>query len=168
MFHKDHSLSMKDFENFSIDIYSPENVSDGKLIDTTNWKILPIKLRHNVECFGFLIYNKIENKKIAYITDTTIIPRLSKVDCLIIETNWSEDYLITVAEKYIIQNKGYLNHLSQEQVAEYLETTNLHPKILVLSHLSNSGLINIKTLKNEFENYAENVYIALPNTNIEF
>lgn len=166
--HKDHSLSKKQFENFSIDIYSPENVSDGKLIDTTNWKVLPIRLRHNVECFGFLIYNKIENKKIAYITDTTIIPKLNKVDCLIIETNWSEDYLMTVAEKYIIQNKGYLNHLSQEQVTEYLETTNLQPKILVLSHLSNSGLINIKTLNKEFKKYAENVYIALPNTNIEF
>lgn len=159
-------MSKKDFEKFSIDIYSPENISDGKLIDTDNWKVLPMKLTHNVECFGFLIYNKSENKKIAYITDTITIPKLNKVDALIIEVNWEEDILIEFAEKEIIQNKGYLNHLSKEQVLDYMQTRDWKPKVLVLSHLSNSGLINVKTLKKDFKNYADNVYIAIEGTKI--
>lgn len=159
-------MSKKDFEKFSIDIYSPENISDGKLIDTDNWKVLPMKLTHNVECFGFLIYNKTENKKIAYITDTITIPKLNKVDALIIEVNWEEDILMKFAEKGIIQNKGYLNHLSKEQVLDYMQTRDWKPKFLVLSHLSNSGLINIKTLKSDFKNYADNVYVAIEGTKI--
>ena len=160
-------MSKKDFEKFSIDIYSPENISDGKLIDTKNWKVLPMKLTHNVECFGFLIYNKTENKKIAYITDTTTIPRLNKVDALIIEVNWQEDILMDFAEKEVIQNKGYLNHLSKEQVLDYVQTIGWRPKVLVLSHLSNSGLINIKTLRNDFKEYSDNVYVAISGTKIK-
>ena len=151
-----------------MEFISYENVEDGKLIDKANWKVLPMRLTHNVECFGFLIYSKIENKKIAYITDTTTIPKLSKVDYLIIEVNWQEDILMKIAENDIVEGKGFLNHLSKEQVLEYLETTGLHPKVLVLSHLSNSGLVDIKTLKESFTNYADNVYLALPNTKVEF
>lgn len=121
-----------------------------------------MKLRHNVECFGYLIYSKVENKKIAYITDTTIIPKLPKnLDLLICECNWQEDLLYKYAEIDFIKNTGYLNHLCKEQLIEYFDINEIYPKNLILSHLSNSGFIDIKTLANDFKEYAKNVFVAL-------
>lgn len=165
----DHSKSIDKFENFGFETFSPKNIQDGKIIDLPNWQILPMRLVHNAECFGFLIYNKIEKKKILYVTDTTFIPNLSTklLDLCIIECNYDEDVFYAFAEQDRLTNNGCLNHLSKQQLLEYFE---MHPdlkiKNLVLSHLSRSGLVNFKTLASEFSQFADNVLIALKGTEL--
>lgn len=167
--HQDHLKGADYFKKFYVDMVTWENVVDGKQVTKGNWQILPMRLVHNAECFGFLIYNKIEKKKILYVTDTTFIPNLSTklLDLCIIECNYDEDVFYAFAEQDRLTNNGCLNHLSKQQLLEYFE---MHPdlkiKNLVLSHLSRSGLVNFKTLASEFSQFADNVLIALKGTEL--
>lgn len=122
---------------------------------------------HNAECYSYLIYSKVDKKKIFYLTDSTTIPQISGADIAIMEVNWCEEVLDTFAMADIIEHKGYLNHLSDMQVEEYLNKADWRPKVLVLSHLSNSGLVNKEKLLKRFKNNADKVYLALPPLQIE-
>ena len=150
-----------------MDCYIPQEISDGKLIENSFWKIIPMKLVHNVKCYGFLIYSKIDKKKIAYITDTNYIPKLAYVDCLIIDVNYDKE----IVEKKIAEgmpfNIGYRNHLSTQDVAEYLNTLDFKVKNLVAFHISNSALNDIKKIEEILGPMVENLIIAKPNTRIE-
>lgn len=155
---------MERFE-YLTDIYSPmtNNVESGKLIYLNNWKVLPIKLIHNVECIGYVVVNTIENKKVVYITDTTYIPKLalSTIDCLILEVNYDENVVNEyIGEGHEVRSFGYLNHLELGQVKEYFINNGGKPKKLILSHLSNSGLIDESILLETMKPFAEEVYLA--------
>lgn len=143
-------------------------MSDGKMIEDSFWKIIPIKLVHNVECYGFLIYSKIEKKKLAYITDTNYIPKLGNVDCLIIDVNYDKE----IVEKKIADgmpfNIGYRNHLSTQDVAEYLKLLDFRIKNLVAFHISNSSLNDIKKIETILGSLVDNLIISRPNTEIKF
>ena len=114
---------------------------------------------HNAECYSYLIYSKVDKKKIFYLTDSTTIPQISGADIAIMEVNWQNEVLETLSLDRIIDNKGYLNHLSDLQVYDYLEKASWKPKVLVLSHLSNSGLIKRDKLLKNFENMCLNLKI---------
>lgn len=162
--HNDHSKSLEKFKNFYVEVITPSKMEDGKIITINNWKILPMKLSHNVECFGFLIYNIIEKKKVAYITDTNYIPKLGAVDILICDCNYDEDIVnekIELGEK--IRTK-YYNHCSIQYVKEYLLAMENKPKTFVAYHLSNSNLINICKLEELLRPIVDNLIIAKPNT----
>lgn len=166
-YHGDHIKGLDGFKKFYIPTFEPNNIQNGKLIDTPNWKILPMFVVHNAECYSYLIYSKTDKKKIFYLTDSTTMPKINSADIAIIETNWQEDILEYRATKNIIEHKGYLNHLSDLQVKAYLENANWKPRVLVLSHLSNSGLVNKDNLLKTFKNKADKVLLAIPNTEIE-
>ena len=125
-----------------------------------------MQLSHNVKCYGFLIHSIIENKNIAYITDTTFIPNLNlaNIDLLIIECNYDQDVVKKCEEENITVNMGYKNHLSLQQLEAYLKNKEIKIKNLVAYHLSNSGLINIHKMTDILSQYCENFYISKPNT----
>lgn len=164
--HSDHSKSINDFLKFGYDVFSPQNVQIGKLIKLKNWQILPMQLSHNVKCYGFLIHSIIENKNIAYITDTTFIPNLNltNIDLLIIECNYDQDIVKKCEEGNITVNMGYKNHLSLQQLEGYLKNKGIKVKNLVAYHLSNSGLIDIPKMTDILSQYCEKFYISKPNT----
>jgi len=179
-FHDDHSKNFDKITLNGINIYHPnkldhngnieiaETIKDKQLINIKNWLIKAIELKHNIYCIGFLIFNKIENKKIAYITDTTILKKLpSDLALFICECNYDTD----IVDKIKIENKvissKYYYHLNQKQIKDYFEeNTNIRPKNLILSHLSNSGLIDENKLYDEMKYYGNNVYIAKKNLEI--
>ena len=165
--HFDHSKSLKQFQRIGINTITWENVEDGKIINLEHWKILPMRLIHNVECFGFLIYNKLENKRIAYITDTTYIPKLAKVDCLIIDTNYSHQKINEKLNNGENINKGYKNHLSVEDIAEYLKLLDYQIPYLVAYHISNSGLNDVEIIQNLLSSLVGELIISKPNTKFE-
>lgn len=141
--HKDHSLSMSKLARSGMDIYSWETVSDGKTIEIGQWLIVPMELKHNVPCFGFLVYNKRERKKFAYITDTTVIPNIpNNMDCVMIECNYDE----TIVQDRLMQgesiNLGCRNHLSIGDIEEWAKSGHRLTKRLILAHTSSSGLIS--------------------------
>ena len=165
--HLDHSKSFNQFQRIGINTITWENVEDGKIINLEHWKILPMRLIHNVECFGFLIYNKLENKRIAYITDTTYIPKLAKVDCLIIDTNYSHQKINEKLNNGENINKGYKNHLSVEDIAEYLKLLDYQIPYLVAYHISNSGLNDVEIIQNLLSSLVGELIISKPNTKFE-
>lgn len=167
-YHKDHSKSLAKLQKYYFQCYTPANIEDGKPIETTFWKIIPMKLVHNVECFGFLIYNKIEKKKIAYVTDTSYIPKLANIDCLICDTNYDEEIVfekIVSGDKY---NLGYKNHMSNQGIVKYLQQLNFKVPYFVAFHISNSSLNKIPKIKEMIEPLVENLIIAAPNTEFKF
>ena len=163
--HSDHKKSMSKFEDCGIDVFSPmhNNVKANEMIYLNNWKILPMKLSHNVECFGYVVVSNVENKKFVYITDTTFIPKLklNTIDCLMIEVNYDKN----VIDEYINDGKelrsfGYMNHLEMSQVKDYFIDSGEKPKKLIIAHLSNSGYINDDILLETMKPFAEEVYLA--------
>lgn len=165
-FHQDHSKSFDKFEKFGFDTFSPKNIQDGKIIDLPNWKIMPMKLVHNVECFGFLILNKIENKKIVYCTDTTYLPKVGNADLFILDCNYDEEIVFDKMTKGEEVNIGYRNHCSTQKIAEYIHELGFKPKNLVAYHLSNSQLQSIQKIQETLSPLVENLHIAKPNTEI--
>lgn len=163
-FHKDHTRSLKDFQKFYIPTYTWEDADKGILFDTPYWKILPIPLVHNAKCFGFLVFSKTEKKKIAYITDTTVIPKLGDIDCLIIDTNYDEEIVEQKLADGMPINLGYRNHLSNQQVAGWLKERNKKIPVLVPYHISNSKLNELDKIKDLLSPYAEKLIISAPNT----
>lgn len=169
-FHSDHVKGLDKFEKFGFNVYSPKNIQSNVLIDTPHWKIMPMEVIHNIKCFGFLIYNKIEQKNLVYLTDTTFIPNinLSNIDLLIIETNYDKDIINKCEQDKIQINVGYKNHLSLQEVVNYLNNKKIIVPNIVAYHLSNSGLIDIQKVKSILKKFARNVYMSAPNTIISF
>lgn len=165
--HKDHSLSEKIFAKFRIDIYNQNNVVDGNTIELPNWVIVPMKLIHNVICYGYLICSRKEKKKLAYITDTNYIPKLGAVDCLICDCNYDMDIVYKLNEMGKPPQMGYKNHLSIQAVKSYLSELQCKPSCFVAFHLSNSGLVNIEKLQEELSPLVNRLEISKPNTIIE-
>ena len=166
-YHNDHCKYKKNYELVGVDIYEPYNIKSGELIDIPFWRILPMQLVHNIECFGFLIYSKIDKKKIAYITDTTYIPQISNMDCLVIDTNYDEDIIFEQSSKNAILNNGYIHHLSVQQVVNYLNGLNYKVPKVICSHLSNSGHCDSKKILKMVSKYCDDVHIANKNLIIE-
>jgi phosphoribosyl 1,2-cyclic phosphodiesterase len=166
-FHKDHSLSEKEFAKYRVTIFNQDNVKDGEKITLKNWIIMPMRLIHNVKCYGFLIYSRIEKKKIAYITDTCYIPKLAEVDCLICDCNYDLDIVDIISKKGCEIQSGYKNHLSIQAVESYLKDLPYTLSCFVAFHLSNSGLINVEKLKKEISPLVKRLELSKPNTIIE-
>lgn len=163
----DHSKSLLYFKKFYIDTYTWEDVEDGKPISTANWTIVPMQLHHNVKCFGFLIYSKLEHKTIAYMTDTTLLRLVSKnTECIIADTNYDEDVVNEKMEKNEPFNKGCLNHMSVQKVAQYIESLGFRPKNFVAFHLSNSQMIKVSKVEELLSPLVDNLIISKPNTEI--
>lgn len=160
----DHSKSFDKFEKFGFETFSPKNIQDGKIIDLPNWKIMPMKLIHNVECFGFLIFSKIENKKIVYCTDTTYIPQISgDVDLYIIDCNYDEEIVFDKLSRNEQINLGYRNHCSTQKIYNYFKEKNKIKKLCPF-HISNSSLQDINKIKEILSPITEELIIAEPNT----
>lgn len=167
-FHSDHCLSLDKLKKFRFKIYSPENIDSGQKTIINDWIIMPMKLVHNVECFGFLIYNKKENKKVAYITDTTYIPKMEPVDCLIIDCNYDKNLVEEKISKGGFVNWGHKNHLSIQQVEEYVKNLNYKLPNLVAYHLSSSGLNTPEKTYSLLKDKAQNVFIGKKDLSFNF
>lgn len=167
--HRDHSLSMKDFEEACIDIYSPLNLKDIKIVSLDNWNIVPFPCTHNVECFGYIIHNKAENKSCIFATDTTSLPQIADrpFDCMMFECNYNYDKVIENSRLGKLNNDGYKNHMALEVLVEWLKTRHNKPKHLVAIHLSNNGNIDKELAINELKQYGENVCLAKKGVKIE-
>lgn len=159
--HKDHSLSFDKFKNLGIRMYSQENVTDKQHISNNNWEIIAIELQHNVKCFGYMIKSLAENKTLAYITDTTYIPVFRKLDCLILDINYSNNVINNLMFSGVqIKNLGFKNHNSIENTVAYFEYYRPIIKKLVAFHLSNSGHNRENLIIENLSQYPEELIIA--------
>ena len=165
----DHFLSKDKLELCGVDCYGTENIEEGKVMTIGDYNILPILVRHrDIKCFSYIIRDNKSNKKILFCTDLEEMPKVSdtKFDVMMLECNWSGDRIDNNAVNDNINNKGFLNHLSLEQVLEFLDSRENKPKILILCHISNSGSLDLKYALEECQKRVKNTYIAKPNLEI--
>lgn len=166
--HLDHSLSKKNLLRYSVPVYDENNMKVGKMSYIGDYKVFPIQSEHNVNCFGFIIINPLENKKILFITDSFQVdaktPDIS-YDLAMLECNYSEEY-VSGFNTTFLNDEGFYNHMSCERLQNWLSNRRYKPETLCLIHLSNSGNLGDYDLKHGFKQYCKHLYIA--EKNLEF
>lgn len=167
--HKDHSLSLKELERSGIHTFGSRNLETNTQYQFVDgeWIVKPIEMYHTIKCYGYIIYNTICRKKIIFFTDTKIIKGIvdSKVDLIIGEVNYSNETVFENASE--LSNQAYLEHLSLQQMQDWLSSRTHKPKILMPCHLSNSGNIKEEDIYNELQGLADKIVIAKKGVEIE-
>ena len=157
----DHSLCKNNFVDY-FRVVSPENDVVGQPISIENWTVVPIQCYHNVDCFGYIIWNKNENKSILFCTDTRELPKIADrhFDLMMLECNYNYDKVIENSRALRLPNDGYKNHLALETLTEWLSTRENKPTNLMAIHISTNGNLDRELAQNELSKYAENFYFA--------
>ena len=156
--HSDHSRSIQNALSFGLSVYSCEEVASIYLgVETLNLKaktrigkgfiVQPIKLFHNVECYGFLIQHE-EFGKMVFATDTNSVPyKFKDVQHWLLESNYDNDILIDNACNDVYSRSASENHLEINDTIEVLKRNySSELQNVVLIHLS-SGNSNEKNFK---------------------
>ena len=156
--HLDHSKAIQNAISFGLSVYSNEEVATiYKGVKVLNLKektrigkefvVQPIKLFHNVACYGFLIQHE-EFGKLVFVTDTNSVPyKFKGVQHWMIETNYSEEILIDNACNDVYSRSASENHLEINDTIEVLKRNySSELQNVVLIHLS-SGNSNEKDFK---------------------
>ena len=166
--HNDHYLCVDKFRDYVKVIGSKDN-EVGKTIFTKNWIILPIKCYHNVECFGYIISNKTESKKILFCTDTKELPKVADThfDIMMLECNYDYDSVITMAQKGKAESDGYKNHLALETLVDWLKVREDKPNFLMAVHLSTHNNINKSLMVQQLTPFADTFVVAKKNVQVE-
>lgn len=156
--HSDHSRSIQNAISFGLSVYSCEEVANTYVgVETLNLKaktrigkgfiVQPIKLFHNVECYGFLIQHE-EFGKMVFATDTNSVPyKFKGVQHWLLESNYDNDILIDNACNDVYSRSASENHLEINDTIEVLKRNySSELQNVVLIHLS-SGNSNEKDFK---------------------
>ena len=106
-----------------------------------NFKVLPLQMVHDVECFGFLI--TVGDKTIFFATDTTEITyALPQVDYLMIEANFSnkliDEKLYDGSLHRSLYDRILHSHLSLERAMAFIATQH-QLRGIILIHLSHGN-----------------------------
>jgi phosphoribosyl 1,2-cyclic phosphodiesterase len=99
-----------------------------------DFEVVPVKLNHDVECFGFLI--KHHEQRLFYATDTADVNyRFPGLNKLIIECNYSFEKLIESGLNKPVVKRICETHLGIDEVIEFVKN---HPGLdeIHLAHLS--------------------------------
>lgn len=131
--------------------------------------VQPIKLFHNVECYGFLIQHE-EFGKMVFCTDTNSVPyKFKGVQHWLLESNYDNDILIDNACNDVYSRSASENHLEINDTIEVLKRNySSELQNIVLIHLSN-GNSNAKEFKERVQQELgfNEVYIADKGVEIE-
>lgn len=169
--HKDHSLSLKDFERSGVECITYENTIPKQKIEIGQWIIFPFAVIHNALNYGAIIYDKYEQKKIVYVTDFTKMPKIDNVDYWLYEINYDMETANQIIDKKDLEDLHIANnikyHNSLENAMEYFENCTNKPKLIVACHLSNMGGCDKKILT-RMQIFCENIKISRKNETIIF
>ena len=172
--HTDHfnKATISKLKLFGIDVFAKCDMKNGKTFSVNGFNILPIELPHGEDCtsMSFIIFNYYEGKSIFFATDCTKLPRISdrEFNLIMVENNYDE---LTAFKNRIngnAQGVGYMRHLSTEYVLKWLSIRMQKAKNILITHLSNSGNIQVGKLRELYAPYAEKIFIAKENLSIEF
>lgn len=141
--HKDHSLSIKDFENSGCETITYYNADHTITLSIGQWKLRLFHVKHNALNYGIIIHDTVENKTFCYATDFTEMPKIKNVDCWLYEINYDEftvDKIIDsqdISKIHVANNIQY--HNSLENAERYFNELETKPEILIACHTSNMG-----------------------------
>ena len=148
--HSDHTKYLSIFDDDKI--YGPEvcvnsrnnSLSPSVIYRFNTLEVIPLKLSHDVPCYGYLISSSYTNEKLVYITDTGFISTevmdlVSNAEFYIIEANHDSNMeLNSNRPLYLIRrnmsDKGHLNNIDS---AYYLTSfVGNKTRVLMFAHLS--------------------------------
>lgn len=157
--HNDHSKAVSDLLRFSVPCYmskcTAESLySDGQRFrqiecvtayeqfNIGGFKIIPVELQHDVENYGYLIYDTAERIKAVYVTDTFYCSSVFKaVNVYIVECNYIRDTMMANYTSGNIQ-EAYMqrllkSHFELDNVIKFLKASDLSVcSKIILVHLS--------------------------------
>lgn len=177
--HKDHSLSVKDFENMGIPVFKP--YENKELINLNGWdgtiQAFDLtdkdgKFMHTnadgseCPCYGFLITHP-DLGRMLYITDTELVKwRFKDINRILISCNYQRKYIDD--ENLAKRNHVFRGHMELETVKEFIKANNSDSlQNIILCHLSNDNA-NPEECKAEVEKVAKcPVYVARKGLEVE-
>ena len=119
--HTDHCRSLKYFKQ-NVKMYT--NWESDKIVQVTNDVVIrPFPVKHDVECYGFVIDVITDQKRILYVTDFSKIPNNRLINgyfnLVLIECNWDENGMHKRASINRSRSVGY--HCSDVKAAQILQ-----------------------------------------------
>lgn len=158
-FHKDHSLSVKDFQKMGIEVWQPyldENKRQLKKFGC--FSVQSFEVPHDcTDCVAYFI--KADGHKILYATDFEYLPvsfRKIGLDTLIVECNYCEDMLNKDDAKYKHVLQG---HCSLNTYLEIVNDNRDSARNVLACHLSQLGSDKDKILTETKKIANKGVYV---------
>lgn len=119
-----------------------ERVTAYEQFAVGGFRVLPVELQHDVENYGYLIYDTAERVKAVYITDTFYCPAVFKgVNVFVVECNYIHDTMManyragSIPEAYM--HRLLRSHFELDNVIKFLKASDLTQcRAVVLVHLS--------------------------------
>lgn len=177
--HKDHSLSVKDFENMGMPVFKPYENKEPINLNGWSGTIQAFdltdkdgKFMHtNADgseclCYGFLITHP-DLGRMLYITDTELVKwRFKDINHILISCNYQSKYIDN--ENLAKRNHVFRGHMELETVKEFIKANNSDSlQSIILCHLSNDNS-NPEECKAEVEKVAKcPVYVAMKGLEVE-
>ena len=157
--HKDHSLSVKDFENMGIPVFKPYGNKESISLKGWNGTIQAFdltdkdgKFMHTnadgseCPCYGFLITHP-ELGRMLYITDTELVKwRFKDINHILISCNYQRKYIDD--ENLAKRNHVFRGHMELETVKEFIKANNSDSlQNIILCHLSSENINPLEALE---------------------
>lgn len=177
--HKDHSLSVKDFENMGIPVFKPYENKEPINLNGWNGTIQAFdltdkdgKFMHTnadgseCPCYGFLITHP-DLGRMLYITDTELVKwRFKDINHILISCNYQKKYIND--ENLAKRNHVFRGHMELETVKEFINANSSDSlQNIILCHLSQDNS-KPEECKAEVEKVAKcPVYVARKGLEVE-
>jgi phosphoribosyl 1,2-cyclic phosphodiesterase len=167
--HNDHSKSWVEIaHNTAIPLHVPSRLAqegtrmvDNKTVASYGFefKIMPVSLEHDVECYGFIV--KSRDDILFYATDTGSVNYTIKgLTHLMIEANYSFDILLGSGSHDSVRARVSENHLSIDQAIEFAARHKDTLKEVHLLHLSDAHSNEEQFLEMAQKTLGVPVYVA--------
>ena len=155
--HGDHCKYVRDYTKAGIEVYSTSAVKEnnkfgvtavehGKTYQVGNFRVTPLKVEHDVECFAYLVHH-LEMGTLMFATDCWNLHQVVKgVSHYLIEANYQDEVLDeSVRTGKTIQSMAdrvRLSHMSLKHCVEYLKMCDAGKtaKTIMLIHASERHL----------------------------
>lgn len=155
--HGDHCKYVREFTSAGIDVYSTAAVKEnnkfgvtavehGKTYQVGDFRVTPLKVEHDVECFAYLVHHP-EIKTLMFATDCWNLHQVVKgVSHYLIEANYQDDILDeavrTGKTMPSMADRVRLSHMSLKHCVEYLKMCDAGKtaKTITLIHASERHL----------------------------
>lgn len=150
--HGDHARCAAEVIRRGIPTYGPEDVAKQypgaialeplKKYRIASFDVVPISVSHDVPCYAYIVYSRVTQETLVYITDTPYLPHtIPGINYLMVEANHSRDLLRDHAARGLVQRhlaeRIVKTHMSIESVAELIRSNDMTAcKQIHLLHLS--------------------------------
>lgn len=182
--HKDHAGDVRELLKRCINVAAPKDTFKGlnryavyihiaeplKGLKFGNFKVIPMSMLHDVECFGYWVDNGGES--LFFATDTMDIPyNIPPTDCLMIEANYSrkiiDEKMFDGTIHKALHDRIIRSHLSFE-TARFFISQQKNLKCIILIHLSENNAVENIFEKIIQEDTGVPTYIAKPDLIVEY